>query len=340
MREPAFWWEEDGRSRRAAPLTRALLEPLAALYAFAGARRLRSASPWRSGVPVLCIGNLTLGGAGKTPVTAALRAHMLRLGLGAATLSRGYRGKEPGPLRVVPGQHDFRSVGDEPLLLARGGPAYIARDRPAGARAIEAAGHAAILLDDGHQNPSLHKDISFVVIDTARAFGNRRVFPAGPLREPIAAGLARTDAIVLMGPQEEAAAFAQNLDFGGLVFSAELAPLDTPPAEQLVAFAGIGRPAKMFDSLRAAGARLADCVSFPDHHPYSASDLADLHRLAAQHDARLITTEKDVVRLPQAVAANVLVWRVAARFHQPDRLEAFLSERLAQWTPAVQSRAP
>jgi tetraacyldisaccharide 4'-kinase len=335
MRDPAFWWEENSRSRRAAPLTRLLLRPLSALYTYAGARRIRNAQPYKASVPVVCIGNLTLGGAGKTPIAAVVRQTLSEAGFRAATLSRGYGGTQAGPLQVAPDLHSFTDVGDEPLLLAKDGPAFIARDRVAGAKAIVAAGLEAIILDDGHQNPSLHKDLGFVVIDTARAFGNRMVFPAGPLREPVAVGLARASAVILMGDAAANAAFARSLPFEGPILSAELTPLAAPPAGKLVAFAGIGRPAKVFNSLRAAGADVVDSVSFADHHPYTAADLASLLALAREHEARLITTAKDAVRLPRAFAAEVDVWQVAARFHQPEALTAVLAclQRTVQKPP-------
>ncbi|MBK8196886.1 MAG: tetraacyldisaccharide 4'-kinase [Acidobacteria bacterium] len=322
MKPPAFWSAGlDPKSREAAPLTRALLTPLSWLYLWGLNRKLASAAPFKATVPVICIGNLTTGGAGKTPVAEALRARINALGLRAATLSRGHGGSEAGPLKVDPGFHSFRDTGDEPLLLAASGEAWIGRDRPDAARAMAAAGVQAILMDDGHQNPSLAKDFTFVVIDAEAPFGNRHVLPKGPLREPVAQGLSRADAVILMGagpvPPEVIAS-------GKPVLRAHIEATDPMPAGPLVAFAGIGRPEKFFDSLKADGADLRDAVPFADHHPYSPGDLAYLRQLAADNGARLITTSKDHVRLPPEFRAETLVRPVRAVFETPEALDALI----------------
>ncbi len=310
MRAPDFWYRE-GIGREAAPVLRGLLHPLSALYAWAGARRIATTAPTRVSARVICVGNLTMGGAGKTPISRAVRA---LLGDGAHTLSRGYGGRLKGPWRVSSAD-SAADVGDEPLLHAADGPAWIARDRVAGAEAAIAAGATSIILDDGFQNPSLGKDFSIVVFDAGAGVGNGRIFPAGPLREALAVGLARADAVVLVRSSEIAdrARPAYLGAYGGPVFEAWLAA-PPAPAGPLLAFAGIARPEKFFDTVKAAGGALIDGASFPDHHPFLVSELEGLARHAAHLGAGLITTEKDAVRLPAAWRSKVAVLPVKARF--------------------------
>lgn len=327
MREPWFWRDLDPRSRAAAPLTRALLTPAAALYAWAGRRRIERAHPFDPGLPVVCIGNVTLGGAGKTPVAAEVRQRLTAAGLRAATLSRGYGGRITTPVRVDPAVHTSSEVGDEPLLLAAGGESWIGRDRPLAADAMAQTGVEAVVMDDGHQNPTLRKHVSLVVVDAAEPFGNGFVFPKGPLREPVARALARADAVVVMGD----GGAPPLVSAAGLpVFAARLEPAAPLPSGDYVAFAGIGRPQRFFDALaRFPGVRLADAVPYPDHHPYTASDIAWLERLAAERGARLVTTAKDQVRLPPPVRPRVDVLPVEACFADPPAFDAFLFGRLA-----------
>ncbi len=320
MREPHFWRDIDPRSRAAAPLTRWLLTPLASLYAYAGARRIEKAAPFDCGIPVICVGNLTLGGAGKTPVVSAIRAHLVAKGLRAASLSRGYGGSLEGPVKVDRDAHDAAMVGDEPLMLAGGGESWIGRDRAAGARAMAADGVDVIVMDDGHQNPALKKTVSVVVIDASEPFGNGFVFPKGPLREPVAAGLKRADAVVIMGDGD---APVEVVSSGLPFWRARLKASNDLPAGDYVAFAGIGRPERFFDSLRLrAGLRLVETVPFGDHHVYSGGDLRYLDKLASERGARLVTTSKDHVRLERDFAARVEVAEVSAAFDDGDALAA------------------
>jgi tetraacyldisaccharide 4'-kinase len=325
MRPPEFW-KADARGRDAAPMLRALLTPVSWAYAWAVEQKLNGAAPWQAPIPVVCVGNLTLGGAGKTPVTRAVRAS---LGPGAHTLSRGYGGRIEGPLRV---STDMKAaeVGDEPLLHAQDGPAWIARDRVAGARAIAAAGAHAIVMDDGFQNPSLAKTLSLIVVDPGYGVGNGHVFPAGPLRERLASGLARADALILLhnserGREDEGERLAWLDGFAKPILNARLEPLGAAPAGPLVAFAGLARPEKFFDTLEATGAELTDAIPFPDHHAYGDDDLELLAQLAAERDASLITTEKDAARLSPEWRARVATLPVSARFEAPETLEALLA---------------
>jgi tetraacyldisaccharide 4'-kinase len=329
MRPPEFWNAEVS-GRDAAPVLRAALAPISWLYAAAAAHRIASQRPRSVAAPVMCVGNLTMGGAGKTPVTRALRA---MLGEGAHTLSRGYGGRLPGPLRVTPDM-DAREVGDEPLLHAADGPAWIARDRFAGAAAAVAAGAHAIIMDDGFQNPSLHKDLSLVVVDAAAGVGNASVFPAGPLRERLADGLSRAHAVIFLHNHQGDADETRPdwlAAYQGPVLHARLVASAAPPHEPLIAFAGIARPEKFFDMLAASGADLAETAPYPDHHQFTDDDLDWLLRLADERGARLITTEKDAARLPPSFRERCAVFPVIARFDDPaaiDTLIAPIRERM------------
>ena len=291
-------------------------------YRIAGERRIRTTTPEDVGLPVVCIGNLTLGGAGKTPVTEAVRAHYTRRGIRAASLSRGYKGSLEGAHRVDPARHTFGEVGDEPLMLSASGEAWVSKDRPAGARAMKADGVQLIVMDDGHQNPTLKKSLSIVVIDAGNPFGNGHVFPKGPLREPVATGLSRADAVILMGEGEAPAAFAS---FTCPILRARLTPASTLPPGRYVAFAGIGRPSRFFDALgRQPGVELAEGAPYPDHHAFTPYDISFLMKLAADHDARLVTTDKDHVRLPADMKDKVARASVKAVFEDEAALTRLL----------------
>jgi tetraacyldisaccharide 4'-kinase len=326
MRPPEFW-KADAAGRDAAPMLRALLTPLSWGYAWFVAQKMRRTTPWQAPIPVVCVGNLTLGGAGKTPVTRAVRA---ALGPGAHTLSRGYGGRIAGPLRVSPDM-SAAEVGDEPLLHAHDGPAWIARDRVAGARAIAAAGARTIIMDDGFQNPSLAKALSLVVVDPGYGVGNGQVFPAGPLRERLAGGLARADAVILLyngapaNDDAEAERLAWLEGFAKPLLRARIEPRGAAPTGPLVAFAGLARPEKFFDTLSGLGADLTDAIPFPDHHVYSDDDLELLAQLADERVARLITTEKDAARLAPDWRARVTTLPVTAQFEDPRGLDELLA---------------
>ena len=272
MKAPAFWNAPD------APIGR-ILAPLGWVYAGVTAWRLKYGAAWQAPVPVICVGNLTAGGAGKTPVVRDLARRLAAAGLRPAILSRGYGGRESGPLRVDPARHDAAQVGDEPLMLARETPCWIAFDRAAGARAIAADGAGAILMDDGLQNPGLMQDLKIVVVDGAAGFGNRRAIPAGPLREDITAGLARADALVIVGADDHGLAGRHASGKIVLALHAEIDRSELPTG-RIVAFAGIGRPGKFPASLVAAGADIVAFHPFADHHPYSAAELTALRNQA------------------------------------------------------------
>jgi tetraacyldisaccharide 4'-kinase len=299
MRAPGFW-QRDG-------LLPALLMPAAACFAAGGWLRRRIVAPKPAAVPVLCVGNLVAGGAGKTPVAAALAERLLTRGRAAHFLSRGYGGRERGPLRVDPRRHTAADVGDEPLLLARIAPAWIARDRAAGADAAAAACARVVVMDDGFQNPGLAKDMSLLVVDGGYGFGNGRTIPAGPLLEPLRTGLSRADAVVLMGPDE--CGVERHLPASLPVLRAALLPAapESLAGRRVLAFAGIARPEKFFATLEALGCRVAGRRAFSDHHPYTDDEIAALAAEARRADAMLVTTEKDAARLPAATMASAAI---------------------------------
>jgi tetraacyldisaccharide 4'-kinase len=327
---PRWWYVRRGAP---APVARALLKPASWIWAWATARRIARATPVDSGAPVICVGNLTAGGTGKTPVVRELLRLLNTRGMPAHGLSRGYGGSLEGPVRVDPARHTAAEVGDEPLMLAAEAPIWVSRDRAAGALAAVAAGARVIVMDDGHQNPSLKKALSLVVVDGETRdgewpLGDGSVFPAGPLREPLAVGLARADAVVLMLPDDLDAPDPElTAMFGDTpVLVARMKPAAAPPAGPQFGFAGIGKPWKVERALKAAGCELVDFASFPDHMAYGETTLRTLAETAAHHGAGLVTTEKDWVRLPPEWRARVTAWPVKAVFEDEAALEALLAQ--------------
>jgi tetraacyldisaccharide 4'-kinase len=301
MRPPSFWFTAPERPG----LTARFLAPLSWITAALTARRVARGGI-KVDVPVICIGNLNVGGTGKTPAAIALTQRLTDRGQRVVILSRGHGGSLAGPVAVDIARHSAAQVGDEPLLLAAFAPCVIARDRAAGARMAADMGADVILMDDGFQNPSLHKDLSLLVVDAETGWGNGLCLPAGPLREPVAAGLARAQHLLLIGPDAARAGFARP-DLP--ITEGRIAPLATGmdwQGQKVIAFAGIGRPEKFFATLRGLGAQVVKSLPLDDHQPLSTALLLRLEADAMLHDAHLVTTEKDATRLPEAFRAKVL----------------------------------
>ena len=294
-----------------------LLAPLGTLYGLSVKLKARTAAPWDPGIPVLCVGNLTAGGSGKTPIAIAVADMLRAMGHQPYFLTRGYGGSERGPALASRG-HSASVMGDEALLLARSAPTIVARDRGAGARLAKEKGATVLVMDDGHQNFRLRKSLSLVVVDAESGFGNGFQIPAGPLREPVTQGLARADAVILAG-----AGTPDLQGFRGPVLRAHLKADGAGFADKPVfAFAGIGRPEKFTASLEEAGAHVIGSCFFADHHPYTDDEILELKAVAG--GATLVTTEKDFVRLSTASREGLKVLKVAAVFEDASATQRLL----------------
>jgi tetraacyldisaccharide 4'-kinase len=289
MRTPDFWTNPSFGARALATL----LSPLGALYGLSVRVRQAASHPYRSRAKVVCVGNLTAGGTGKTPVALAIGRMLMARGKTIAFLSRGYGGNLDGPVVVDPLHHRAADVGDEPLLLASVATTIVSKDRAAGAKLADSLGVDIIIMDDGFQNFQIAKDLSVVVVNAASGFGNGKLIPAGPLRESVSGGLARADAVVRMGQGD------LKLPFAGPVLYAQAMPVspDALKNRAVFAFAGIGHPERFFDLVKRTGANLAGTQTFADHHVFGDAELSVLRFAAEKLGAQIVTTEKDFVRL-------------------------------------------
>lgn len=329
MREPAFWWRKAG-------IAASLLAPVGLIYGAIAARRM-AAKGTAAGVPVLCVGNFTLGGAGKTPTVIALARTLLNAGERPFCLTRGYGGTITGPKLVDPHNDLAAHVGDEALLLAQIAPTVVARDRVAGAAFARAQGAGLIIMDDGLQNASLAKDFTLAVIDARRGVGNRCIFPAGPLRAPLAAQLAQTDALLVVGKgngADDVVSLARARDLP--ILHGRLAPdqsaVGALKGRRVLAFAGIGDPGKFFATAEAAGITIAERRTFDDHYRYTAEDAGELIMAAEHNGLALLTTEKDRARMTgerllEALAARAHALPVTMKFDEADELRRLITTR-------------
>ncbi len=326
MRPPGFW----DRAPDSAGFVPTLLAPLAVIYAAGTARRVAQRAKVTPNIPVICVGNLNAGGTGKTPTVIALLERLSKFN--PHVVSRGYGGSLEGPVQVDEKTHDAGKVGDEPLLLSAFAPTWVAKDRAAGAAAAEAAGAGVILLDDGFQNPDVAKSASIVVVDALRGFGNGRVIPAGPLREPVDVGLKRADLVLSIGDTAAQSAFADRWADRIHIPHATgaLEPLQTGmdwKDMRVFAFAGIGHPEKFFTTLRNLGTDIAGTVALDDHQELTPALLTRIETDARAQDAQLVTTEKDAVRLPNSFRRKVLTVPVRLRFDDDGPLTSLLGEQ-------------
>jgi len=330
MREPAFWWRKAG-------LAAALLAPFGFVYGAVAARRMTMKGV-SVGVPVLCVGNFTLGGAGKTPTVMMLARMLSDAGERPFCLSRGYGGDLAGPKLVDTGTDVAARVGDEPLLLARTAPTVVATDRTGGAEFARAHGAGLIIMDDGLQNSSLRKDFTLAVVDARRGIGNRCIFPAGPLRAPLAAQIAQSDALLVVGEGARAGDVIEQARARALrIFRGHLAPDPAGPAalkgKKVLAFAGIGDPEKFFVTAVEAGITVTERYTFDDHHRYTAEEAAELIMQAEHSGLALLTTEKDRARMTgerllEALAARAHTLQVTMVVEEADELRRLVMSKL------------
>jgi len=319
VRAPEFWKSDNGIAR--------LLEPLGLIYGAVTARRMAKAKPLRVNVPVICVGNLSVGGTGKTPVAASIAGRLSDWGRTPAILLRGYGGNLKGPIKVSANDHGVDDVGDEALLHARYCATWVAHARSAAALPAIAAGADVLVMDDGHQHTTLAKDLSLIVVDGPNAFGNGRIIPAGPLRESVGAGLARADAVVLMGDDEHGLAPVLSERLPVLRAHLALGPeWQALRGQKVIAFAGIGDPGKFLHALQAVGARVIDFHPFSDHYGYASADIQPILDQAFSMGAYPVTTMKDAVRLDPDQRQQVNVLSVTTDWDDPGKLDTLLEK--------------
>lgn len=325
MKTPSFWYKPRGALST-------LLCPLGFLYGAGGKVLSLFKRPRHFSVPIISVGNIVCGGSGKTPTAIALMQLLRARGYnGVHFVTRGYGGREYGPLLVDPSAHRPIDVGDEPLLLAQHGPTWVAKKRTTGVTAAIDNGAQIVILDDGHQTKGIHKDISFVVVDLLQGFGNGCVLPAGPLRESLKSGLKRADALIAIGEPDRVPVMLTEKK----LFNATIVPQPLKiPASRVVAFCGLGFPQKFYRSLEEAGFTLVATESFPDHYVYTNEDLLRLEKLAQKHQAALITTRKDFVKIPLSWQSRIHVFDITIEFVDPEAVGDFMLEKIS-YTPRI-----
>ncbi len=327
MRTPDFWYADPNET------VAFVLKPLGWLYGFVGRTRAAMTTPFRASVPVICVGNLTAGGTGKTPLAIEVGQRLKARGLRVAFLSRGYGADVPGAMVVDAAEDTAADVGDEPLMLAQHAMTIVSPDRPAGARLAVSRQAQVIVMDDGFQNPRLTKDLSFIVVDAARGFGNGCLIPAGPLRERVEDGLSRAAAVIAMGHGDVALPTTRP------ILRARLEPEPQERArlkdQRVVAFAGIGDPQKFFDTVESCGAIIEATRDYPDHYEYSDDEVATIRETAERYGAIPLTTEKDLLRLKPQAREGISALKVRAQFDADSsrQVDEFIDQCLKQFPP-------
>ncbi len=333
MKAPQFWYTPPGvKSWQSI-----ILSPLSCVYQNASKRHVAKPTLIKASCPVICVGNLNAGGTGKTPTVIALAEETSALGASPVIVSRGYGGAMKGPVHVDTKRHKAREVGDEPLLLSAFASTIVAKERVDGTALAETLKPDLILLDDGFQDPSIEKTKSLIVVDAEKGFGNGLCIPAGPLREPVAQGLRRADAVLSIGAKTAQDSFAKlwKAQIPCPHATARLNPLATGmdwSKEKCVAFAGIGHPEKFFKTLDDLGANLVHKEALGDHAELSNALLKRLKIMANDAGAQLVTTEKDAARLPQGFRTEVLTLPVRLAVDDRIFLREFVQDALTATT--------
>ena len=327
MRTPKFWYNQKSS---ALPF---LLAPLSRFYELTHAIIQKFTKPWQSPIPVICVGNLVAGGHGKTPAALSIGNFLKSNNKAVHFISRGYKGSLSGPLLVDPKIHTANEVGDEPLLLSEIAPTWIGANREASIIVAHKMGAEIIIMDDGFQNPSVKKDLSIIVVDGEVGFGNGRLIPAGPLREDIAIGLSRASAVIIIG-EDKLDLKSTLLNFATYplqeplkVITARLKPIDNFQSlskKKVLAFTGIGRPEKFFNTLAEMDCNIVGIKKFTDHHQYTKKEIARLHKIADIENAQLITTSKDYVRLTTLQQKHIVVLPVILDWEDSSLLDSLL----------------
>lgn len=322
LKSPKFWQKDN-------TVLSKLLSPIGHVYAWGLRWKLKKTKAYRSKIPVICVGNLVMGGVGKTPLAISIAEYFKMNGMRPVFLTRGYGGGVCNVL-VDLDKHTARETGDEALILARVAPTIVDADRARGAKTAEKIGAEVIIMDDGFQNPQLVKDLSFAVFDGRYGFGNGKVFPAGPLREPVEDGLQRADAFIVVGKDKAAVKEwvekrLMSLPFIATHIEQDVAKIAQLSGKKVLAFAGIGYPDKFFDMLRDYGCDVVETQAFSDHYPYKDEDLTDLIARADKLDAVLVTTAKDAVRIAPRFSPHVQVVEAYMVWDTPDTMCALLS---------------
>jgi len=325
-KSPSFWYRT---KQEDTPVLEKILNPFSALYGLGHFINLKTTKKHFVGIPVICVGNIIAGGSGKTPTLQAIH-HLItkhNLAKNPCFLSRGYGGTQSGPLVIDPQKNNALEVGDEPLLLARKCTTIISKIRYKGGKYAEELGHDMVLMDDGMQNLSLHKHLTFLVINGSQGLGNGKLIPAGPLRETLDVGLKRSHAVIFIG--EDQRGIRAKIPADTPVFEGKIVPKFTgDTCKTYYGFAGIGHPDKFLRTLEKSNIKLCGFKGFPDHHPYSDQDIKTLSERAAKHNAHLITTEKDHLRLSRSNQEKITAYPIAIEWNNEEKLVKFITTAL------------